>query len=506
MDPWKPRAGSRRLLLLGAPLLALSAAACGSSGTSSPSLPPPPALPACSGLPTPQPSYFSSTTSAGALESLHLGTFAVNAVARFEVPQGVQSVTIIEQQANPDAAVTISLEGQTFPNTVFPHSITVGNETLFDAYTDAINPGCNTSNQCGPLTALSSYYFTEAAWTGALTIPNTAAALSSVEQSPGGVPSGIWNLTVSDYANECPGIESCSTVYAYPPSAYDITVLLKTAAAAPPSPVISSAGTIDVTFYLLTDRLEQGTAKADPTVQNMLAAYGSLLSGFGLAVGNVNFLDLSAAVKQAYNGTVDATDASPCGELAQLLKNANPGNQMNLFLVETITASGVSIGGAQTTTVGIDGTIPGPASVGGTVQSGAIVSVADLDASTGCNAASPQYDSCGYEKVAYVAAHETGHFLGLYHPTEAEGNWFDPIDGTALQCPCSSCAPQGSACQDSSGSVSNPYIMAGSDCLGTQSLACQGGDYLMFWVLSGVSAGTTSPAEGQVVRANPLVY
>jgi len=453
------------------------------------------------------PSYFSSTTSAGAIEWLHLGTYQVNQVARFDVPSGVQSVTIIEQQANADAAVTISLEGQTFPNTVFPHSITVGNQTLFDVYTDAINPGCNTNDQCGPLTGLSSYYFTEAAWTGALTIPNTLTALDSVVQS-GGVPSGTWKLTVSDYANECPGIESCTTVYAYPPSEYDITVLLK-AAAPSPAPVISAAGTIDVTFYLLTANWDSASdpavaAEADPTVQKMLASYASLLSGFGLSVGKKNFVDLPAGVKAQYNGVVNATDASPCGELAQLLKNASPGNQMNLFLVDTITASGVSIGGELTTTVGIDGTIPGPASVGGTVQSGAIVSVADLFSS--CSGANPQFDSCGYQKVAYVAAHETGHFLGLYHPTEAEGNWFDPVDGPALQCPCSTCAPKGSQCQNSSESVSNPFIMAGSDCVGVQSASCQGGDHLMFWVLSGVSAGTTSQAEGQVVRANPLVY
>jgi hypothetical protein len=438
---------------------------------------------------------------------LHLGSFTVNESVSFQVPAGVQSVTIIEQQVNPDAAQAISIQGQPYPNTVFPHSITVNGSQIFDVYTDAINPGCNTQGQnCVALSTLETYYFSQAAWTGAITFPNTATMLSSFAES-GGVPSGTWKLVVSDFANECPGIEDCSTVYAYPQSEYDITVLLKQAS---PGPVISPAGTIDVNFYLLTaewDGLSEPATTAaanDPDVVHMLSSYRTLLAGAELAVGNVNFYELPAAVKAKYNGTVDATDTSPCGELAELLAYANPGNQMNLFLVDSIkiSTSSANIGGFATA-VGLDGTIPGPASVGGTVQSGAIVSVADLSQSGPTACSSPTYfNECGYEKVAYIAAHETGHFLGLYHPTEFDGTWFDPLGDP--QCPCSTCAPSGSECQNSAGTASSPYAMQGSDC--TSSSSCQGGDHLMFWLLSDVSQGMLYPAEGQVMRANPLVH
>jgi len=466
-------------------LLLSSLPGCGSGGGKG--LPPPPA-PVCT---PPVPQSSSLAEYAGSFhQRLELGTHKVNETVTFPVPSNVQSVTILEQQANADAAQTISLPwSSTAPNTPFPHSIYANGTQIFDVYNDAINPGT-------PET-LRVYYFTTAAWTGALTIPNTAPMLQTVTGSPGGVPSGTWSLVVSDFANECPGIQGCSTVYAYPPSEYDITVLLKEGAT--PGPV-SASGTMDVALYLATESLTASSAQASPDVQKMLSFYGGLLGAAGIAIGNVTYHDLDATLKAKY-ATINGDDATPCGDLAELLSHSVAGNQMNLFLVDAITSS--STGSA--TLVGLDGTIPGPASLGGTVQSGAAVSVSSLgkeSLSGACSASPPDYYHCGNAEVAYIAAHETGHFLGLYHPTESDGTWFDPLAGTP-QCACSSCGPSGAQCQNASGSVASPYAMTGYDC--TRSTSCGGGDYLMFWVISAYSKGSLSSDEGQVMRANPLV-
>ena len=87
----------------------------------------------------------------------------------------------------------------------------------------------------------------------------------------------------------------------------------------------------------------------------------------------MTFVDADAAVKARYASGVDVDDLTPCGEVATVLRLAPPGNAMTLFLVNSLNSQQ---GGY--TVVGQDGTIPGPASVGGTVASGALVSIANL--------------------------------------------------------------------------------------------------------------------------------
>jgi hypothetical protein len=158
-------------------------------------------------------------------------------------------------------------------------------------------------------------------------------------------------------------------------------------------------------------------------------------------------------------------------------------------------------GPAGTTVVGVDGTIPGPSSVGGTVASGALVSAANL--TSGCTGA-VSFRTCGPDRTAYVAAHEAGHFLGLYHVTESVGTLFDPVTDTAT-CACSACRPATATqqCYGPGVSASSAYAVLGTDC--TKSATCGGGDNLMFWVLSAQSTGALTAHQGSIMRANPLV-
>jgi hypothetical protein len=182
------------------------------------------------------------------------------------------------------------------------------------------------------------------------------------------------------------------------------------------------------------------------------------------------------------------------------ISGQHPGNTMNLFLVQSLRSADAT-GGA--TVVGIDGTIPGPSSLNGTVHSGAVVSAADLftasqqSCGTGVNIA-----GCGPDRVAYIAAHETGHFLGLFHTTEQEGADFDPLTDTA-KCPCTACSSPTDRPNCGSSSVAAPFIAA-DRCVSLP--ACGGGDNLMFWFLeAGIWRAVITPQQAQVMRLNPLV-
>ncbi|HTP26220.1 MAG TPA: M12 family metallo-peptidase, partial [Anaeromyxobacteraceae bacterium] len=113
--------------------------------------------------------------------------------------------------------------------------------------------------------------------------------------------------------------------------------------------------------------------------------------------------------------------------------------------------------------------------------------------------------NCGDDTTAYVIAHETGHFLGLYHTTEGDGESFDPLVDTD-KCPCDTCKlSTADACADA---ISSPTVdvhqMTAAEC--SRSSTCGGGTNLMFWVLSGTSLGLLTDEQRSVMSANPLVH
>ena len=110
--------------------------------------------------------------------------------------------------------------------------------------------------------------------------------------------------------------------------------------------------------------------------------------------------------------------------------------------------------------------------------------------------------TCGADRVAYIAAHETAHFLGLFHTTEMEGEDFDPLADTA-KCPCIQCASPTNV--PSCGKGHGTPLIDARTC--NVSATCGGGSNLMFWLLdSAVSKGTLTAQQGQVMRLNPAVH
>jgi hypothetical protein len=109
----------------------------------------------------------------------------------------------------------------------------------------------------------------------------------------------------------------------------------------------------------------------------MVQTLGTLFDNAGIYLGTVTFWDVPAWAQTLYANGIDADRTGPCDNLSQMSTLARDENTLNFFLVGSITAS---VAGG--TVVGVDGTIPGPSSIGGTIQSGAAVSAADLSSGT----------------------------------------------------------------------------------------------------------------------------
>lgn len=125
----------------------------------------------------------------------------------------------------------------------------------------------------------------------------------------------------------------------------------------------------------------------------------------------------------------------------------------------------------------IAGNTPGPLALPPSVVSGIVLSV---DAHTEAGGA------LDTQLLGETIAHEIAHYLGLRHPSEANGEAFDSLDDT----------PECAASNDANGDG----VVDADEC------ADLGGDNLMFWNDSRVIDQTViTPSQVRVLRASPLL-
>ena len=492
--------------LAAALLLAALGAACSKHSSTPP--------PICE-LPAPQASALPTLpvqAAAGQSQAIHLGVRSPGETVTFDVPAGTASVTIVEQGASSSTPLTIRAGAQLFDNTAVPLYLDVAGTPgrIFsdvpmppDAAFQKLPPP-NGITVLDPLSdpSLSVYFFSSGPWTGALTVPDTSVLIPGTAGGAG-VPAGTWTVTVSDWDYECRNFGStlgCAPTTLTPSSSYDVTVILK--------PATAPASTLQVVFYLVTSSgITAGNARANLNLGRLQWAMTQILLPAGITPV-FQYRDVPPDVRLTYATGVDANNAGVCGGLGQLLALAEPGNQLDVFLVDLI--KDTLTGGF--TTVGLDPIVPGPASFGGTPVSGVLVSLENLGkiriGTSGCVPGQLSVGNCGNDVTAAVVAHEAGHFMGLYHDTEHLGNIVDPIADTAT-CFCPTCKPasdpgqcQGLAPTDPH--VASPYQVLVTDCLGATP-GCGGGDNLMFWLLDSDSKGILTAGQAAVMRASPLV-
>jgi hypothetical protein len=417
----------------------------------------------------------------------HLGLRNVGEVLTVQFPAGTSGFSVISQGAATNVA-TVQLLSGAAANAPLPTPIASPTSGSFFTYPDVsgLAPSDRRLVWSGPLSPV----------TAAVTFPNSTAGLGLADA---GLPAGSWSFTVADLLRQCGGFGDCNDPNrGSTANQYDITVLTRSGG-------IPTRGALDVAIYLVTTSgLKAADAPNDADLNRMVQRFAADLARGGVCLQTVTFYNVPTWAEDRYHVTSVGTSAvvDPCSDYRQLFTLAQPGNTVNLFFVDQIEDSD---GPPGTQTIGFDGAIPAPGTVSGTVAGGAIASMADLR-SGGCGSGFSL--NCAPDVVAETSAHESGHYLGLFHPSEADGSSGDSFDGLVdtPQCVCSMCASSSSIskCLSEQG-TSSDFTQVDADFCTSGTQVCGGADYLMFWQLSSLSKGNVSPQEGQVMRMNPLV-
>jgi hypothetical protein len=225
-------------------------------------------------------------------------------------------------------------------------------------------------------------------------------------------------------------------------------------------------------FFVGVEGLDAATAGEHAGFQEILSNVESIYRGAGVSFGSKNYIDVTGDDADKYS-VIDSIDGAN-SELRQLftLSNGHPAGALNLFFVRDI---GGGDSGFQL--LGLSGGVPGPPGLNGTSRSGVAVNMVDFGSADAT--------------VEIIIAHESGHYLGLYHTTERNGTALDnngilgsdPI-GDTQECPDSA---------DEDGSKS----LSAAECAAFDS------GNLMFWSPTDDSRSLTS-GQGGIIKRNPV--
>lgn len=229
-------------------------------------------------------------------------------------------------------------------------------------------------------------------------------------------------------------------------------------------------GELDVNFFFanLSD-LDANGARNDADFQSAVTELRALYAQRGIELGSVSYCDLASGDRDRY-AVIDSVEGAN-SELDQMFAKSgqaaalgcNGDRALNFFLVQEIVG-----GRAGYIILGVSGGIPGPPGLQGTTHSGVAVTMSGFRRKP--------------KQLAQTMAHEGGHYLGLFHTTEAEGTAFDPLPDTP-QC---------------TSDANRDGVVGYNECTGS------GAENLMFWA-AGDNARDVTNDQGFVVLRNPAV-
>ncbi|MGK5088892.1 M43 family zinc metalloprotease [Bdellovibrionota bacterium FG-2] len=156
----------------------------------------------------------------------------------------------------------------------------------------------------------------------------------------------------------------------------------------------------------------------------------------GVKLGSVNAIEWGC---EAGGDSYANVGAMKLGDMfsgsKDLIPEASELKALNIFLVSTIDDD-VSGEGSNLTILGLSGAIGGPM-LRGTAASGLAFSSFDKLATynplcSGTGECSIQHQEADFVDMGATIAHEMGHFLGLNHPTEAQGSKHDVVYDTPV--------------------------------------------------------------------------
>jgi hypothetical protein len=245
-----------------------------------------------------------------------------------------------------------------------------------------------------------------------------------------------------------------------------VTAVLKRAQGEP------GEGDLDINvFFANLPDISASSAAADRDLQAALETVRSVYGQRGVHVGEVHYCDLPSEDQDRF-AVIDSVKG-PGAELGRMFATSgraadlgcSAGQAINFFMVREIVG-----GRAGFIILGISGGIPGPGAVHGTTHSGVAVTMAGFRRNP--------------RQLGLTMAHEGGHYLGLFHTTEAEGQAFDPLPDTAE---CGSRSDR-----DADGIVDNDECRSA------------GASNLMFWA-AGDAAEQVTGDQGFIILRNPAV-
>lgn len=226
---------------------------------------------------------------------------------------------------------------------------------------------------------------------------------------------------------------------------------------------IATSGTLPLNVFLANGITPTAaTADTDSRLQNILARIEQILGLQGMALGDVDYYDVT-------DPTYDEVTEAEFPSMLQLTSAAAEA-RLNLFFVQEAIGGGV---------VGVSATLAGPKRNGTTVSG--VMSV---------------YSGFTTNTVGLIAAHEIGHFLGLYHTVEQNGN-HDFIDDT-VECPPTGTSPP--ECPTAGGGLLMHWqAVGGISITDGQALVILGHP-----LMEPGSGGSTKPAFLNLKPAHPL--
>jgi len=243
----------------------------------------------------------------------------------------------------------------------------------------------------------------------------------------------------------------------------DILLFAKTSA----DGLVPDKGRLRIVVHLTGGAgLTAANAPTDARMQATIATATTLLGAAGITLEVAGWRDTMPGHEVVeLPEDLTTTGASNFDLLAVQAKGV-PGAHIDVFIVDKL------IGGTEGKGVvgGVAGAIPGPAFYHG-IPRAALALALGIYGEDGAFA-------------GYALAHEIGHYLGLWHVTEADGEMNDPLDDT----PACTKVDDGNA----------DGVLVGDECAG------KGADNVMFW-LAGANNPAFSGEQGAVMRANPLV-
>lgn len=205
--------------------------------------------------------------------------------------------------------------------------------------------------------------------------------------------------------------------------------------------------------------IDAGTAAQNTKLQNALDKMETIYQRAGIEIGNVSYRALTGS--QAQDLSVLEIDEMP--ELFPLL-DASRAEGLNFVFIDHFNTSG------GVAPLGRSDGIPGPPDHSEIPPSGVVVAASELS----------QGDA---DHFGAIMAHEGGHYLGLFHTTEQQGNTHDPIRDT----------PECGASYDTNG---DGYVSA-NECQGT------GASNFMFWQANQQFPKEVTGGQEFVLERNP---